>query len=210
MAAARAAGGRLAVGCEAAGGGAGAGVRIVAGRYGGRRIEAPRGRTTRPTADRVREALFSMLTAVLRSEDLEGLAVLDLFAGSGALGLEALSRGASAATFVDADAAALATVGRNAEALGVAVELARSDALAFLASASREGRHWDLIFVDPPYSSGQHIADSLAGRLASVVYERSLIVTESDKRHPLALPFTSVRERDYGDTRIVIRVSRES
>src|SRR3984885_7528700 len=93
-------------------------VRVVAGRFGGRSLVAPRGRATRPTSDRVREALFSIL-----GEAVVGAGVLDLFAGSGALGIEALSRGASEATFVDSSQAAVAAVRRNLEALGVEAEV---------------------------------------------------------------------------------------
>src|SRR4051812_50022651 len=116
-------------------------MRVVAGTYGGRRLRAPRGSATRPTADRVREALFSTLGPV---EDLEGL---DLFAGSGALGIEALSRGAAHATFVDSSAAALHAVRSNLEALAAdaeQVEVARSDWRAFLRKSGAGGRRWDL------------------------------------------------------------------
>ena len=103
-------------------------MRVVAGTYGGRRLRAPRGSRTRPTADRVREALFSMLG------DLAGARVLDLYAGSGALGIEALSRGAESAVFVDRDPAAVAAITRNLDDLGVAgAEVVRRDAVAFLA-----------------------------------------------------------------------------
>ncbi len=102
-------------------------LRVVAGTLGGRRLHAPAGARTRPTADRVREALFSILGPV------EGLRVLDLFAGSGALGIEALSRGAASATFVDSSSQAVAAVRRNLEALGAEGEVGRRDALRWLA-----------------------------------------------------------------------------
>ena len=124
-------------------------MRIVAGEWRGRPLEAPPGRTTRPTADRVRETLFSMLASRLGSFD--DLAVADLFAGSGALGLEALSRGAARATFVESDPAASATIRRNAATFGAAgrIEIVAGSAL-FL------GRYgpFDLIFADPPYAPG--------------------------------------------------------
>ena len=100
-------------------------MRVIAGRYGGRRLQAPPGGATRPTADRVREALFSILGA-----RVEGAAVLDLFAGSGALGLEALSRGAVRATFVESAPAAQRALRANVEALGADAELVRADACA--------------------------------------------------------------------------------
>ena len=106
-------------------------MRVVAGAFRGRRLAAPRGRSTRPTADRVREALFSMLG------DVEGARVLDLYAGSGALGIEALSRGAASAVFVDDDALAVAAIERNLEPLGADGTVVRADASA---TRARRGR----------------------------------------------------------------------
>lgn len=177
-------------------------MRIVAGRFGGRRIEAPAGKRTRPTADRVREAVFSMLG------DVEGLTVLDLFAGSGALGLEALSRGAETATFVDCDRAAAAAVDRNLASLGVEATVERLDAFAFLDRARAAGARYDIVFVDPPYSSACRVAETLATRLPEVLTETYCIVSESDKRAPLQLPFPLDRERAYGDTLIRIHRAR--
>lgn len=170
-------------------------LRIVAGAYGGRRIESPPGRSTRPTADRVREALFSILGPV------EGLRVLDLFAGSGALGLEALSRGAASAEFVDSDRRAVATIRRNLAALGVDAPVHRREVLAFLEGARGK---YELVFLDPPYSSAPRLASRLSERLPAVLGEKSLIVTESDKRTPLMLDLPLADERVYGDTRIAI------
>jgi 16S rRNA (guanine966-N2)-methyltransferase len=167
----------------------------VAGAFKGRRLVAPRGMRTRPTADRVREALFSMLG------DVDGARVLDLYAGSGALGIEALSRGASAATFVERDARALAAIERNLAAVGVEAELIRDDAARFLAGAAGE---FDLVFCDPPYDSATAVAGTLAERLPALTAPDARIVTESDKRNPLELPFPLLRERTYGDTRIAI------
>ena len=170
-------------------------MRVVAGEFGGRRLAAPPGRGTRPTADRVREALFSMLG------DVSGAHVLDLFAGSGALGIEALSRGAASAAFVESDARAAAVVRRNLDSLGLRAEVRRQDALRFLAAA--EGS-FDLVLADPPYDSASRIAGPLAERLPGVLAEGGRIVTESDKRIPLELPFRLLRERTYGDIRIAI------
>jgi 16S rRNA (guanine966-N2)-methyltransferase len=122
-------------------------VRIIAGKWRGRVIEAPPGQGTRPTAGRVRETLFSMLASRLGSFD--DLRVADLFAGSGALGLEALSRGAASATFVDSDKAAAGAINRNAGKLGIGVEILGGSALAL----PRAGP-FDLIFADPPYAEG--------------------------------------------------------
>jgi 16S rRNA (guanine966-N2)-methyltransferase len=169
-------------------------LRVVSGRFGGRRIDAPRGRRTRPTADRVREALFSMLG------DVSGMTVLDLFAGSGALGIEALSRGAGAAVFVDRDPRAVACIRRNLASLGIVADVHRRDALAFL--ESERGDAFSLVFVDPPYSSAGELGRRLSERLPPVVTDDGLIVSESDRRHPLHLDLPLTRERTYGDTRI--------
>jgi len=124
-------------------------VRIIAGEWRGRTIEAPPGQSTRPTADRVREALFSMLTSRLGS--FEGLRVADLFAGSGALGFEAISRGASHVTFVERDPNAIAAIKRNAD------KLKASDRIQILsgsALALPKSEPFDLILADPPYAEG--------------------------------------------------------
>jgi len=173
-------------------------VRIVAGAYGGRRLAAPRGGRTRPTADRVREALFSMLGPVADAR------VLDLFAGSGALGLEAVSRGAAEATFVDSSPAAVRAVRANLEALGIDAEVRRADARAFLRNARAAGRQYDLVFLDPPYQRAGAVAEALAGDLAAVLAPQARIVVESDRRSPLELPLPLQVDRRYGDT--VIRI----
>ncbi|MEA2332814.1 MAG: rRNA (guanine966-N2)-methyltransferase [Thermoleophilaceae bacterium] len=170
-------------------------MRVVAGTFKGRRLQAPRGTGTRPTADRVREALFSMLGAV------EGARVLDLYAGSGALGIEALSRGAESALFVEHDARAAAAIERNLAAVGVDASVVRQDVVRFL---GRSEGTFDLVFCDPPYDSASRLAGPLAERLPALTDQRSRIVTESDKRSPLELPFPLLTERVYGDTRIAI------
>lgn len=157
---------------------------------------APKGTATRPTADRVREALFSILG------DVSGAVVLDLYAGSGALGIEALSRGAAAATFVDRDERAIAAVRANLEAFGAVARVVRSDAIAFL--GRHEGAMYDLVFADPPYDSAPELGTGLSELLPEVVAEDAVIVTESDKRSPLELTLPLADERTYGDTRIAI------
>ena len=122
-------------------------MRIIAGAWRGRPIEAPPGQGTRPTADRARETLFSMLASRLGS--FEGLRVADLFAGSGALGLEALSRGAATCVFVERDPAAAAVIRRNVEKLGAAAHILSDSALAL-----PRAEPFDLIFADPPYTEG--------------------------------------------------------
>jgi 16S rRNA (guanine966-N2)-methyltransferase len=170
-------------------------VRVIAGEFGGRPLRAPRGTRTRPTSDRVREALFSMLGKV------DGARVLDLYAGSGALGIEAMSRGAGSAVFVERDPRAAAAVERNLASLGLEERVVRQDALRFLGRA--EGTY-DLVFCDPPYDSPSRLALALAERLHAVTPQGARIVTESDKRRPLELPFPLLVERSYGDTRIAI------
>jgi len=172
-------------------------MRVVGGELGGRRLRAPAGGRTRPTADKVREALFSILG------DVTGARVLDLYAGSGALGIEALSRGASEATFVDSARAATAAIRRNLEDLGLEGTVHRGDAVRFLDVAAGESL-FDIVFCDPPYDSAGAVAGMLAERLPSVLADSALIVTESDKRNPLVLPFPLVRERTYGDTRLAV------
>jgi 16S rRNA (guanine(966)-N(2))-methyltransferase RsmD len=173
-------------------------VRVVAGRFGGRRLAAPPGRATRPTSDRVREALFSTLGP------LDGARVLDLFAGSGALGIEALSRGAAEATFVDSAPRAVRAVRDNLDALGASGDVRRADARAFLRNARRAGRQYDLVFVDPPYRRGPAFARELAGALEAVAAPGARVVSESDRRAPLDLGLTVGLERVYGDTLIRI------
>jgi 16S rRNA (guanine966-N2)-methyltransferase len=171
-------------------------VRVVAGEFKGRRLQAPRGHRTRPTADRVREALFSILG------DVRGARVLDLYAGSGALGIEALSRGAAEAVFVDRDPRAVAAVRRNLEAVGARAEVHRRDALAFIAAIERS--RYDLVLIDPPYDSAGRLEGPLSQRLPAVLMPNARIVTESDKRSPLALELPLVLQREYGDTRLAI------
>jgi 16S rRNA (guanine966-N2)-methyltransferase len=180
-------------------------VRIVAGRFGGRRLAAPPGRGTRPTSDRVREALFSILGP------LDGEAVLDLFAGSGALAIEALSRGAERAVLVERDARAAAVARANLEALGLGAPEARvlrMDALLALGNASSAGETYDLVLLDPPYRDAERLGRDLPGALAPVLSDGARIVTESDRRTPLELPYPVATERRYGDTLIRIHDPR--
>ena len=178
-------------------------MRIVAGRWGGRRLTTPKGLATRPTSDRVREALFSIL-----GEFVQDARVLDLFAGSGALGLEALSRGAAAATFVDSSAAAVRAIRANLEALGGEAEVRREDALRFLGAAAGKARHYDLVLLDPPYRLAARLGRALSEALPAVLAHDALVVSESDRRAPLALDLPLTDERRYGDTLIRIHDPR--
>jgi 16S rRNA (guanine966-N2)-methyltransferase len=176
-------------------------VRIVAGRLGGRRFAAPAGDATRPTSDRVREALFSVLGPIDEAR------VLDLFAGSGALGLEALSRGAAEATFVDSGQAAVKTIRANVAALGVDAEIRRQDARSFLRNAAAGQRAYDLVFLDPPYRLAARLGAELSPLLQAVLAPGARVVGESDRRAPLALALPVTDERRYGDTLITIHGS---
>jgi 16S rRNA (guanine966-N2)-methyltransferase len=179
-------------------------VRVVAGRFGGRRLRAPRGRETRPTTDRVREALFSMLGP------LEGARVLDLYAGSGALAVEALSRGAASATLIERDARAVAVIRANLEALALAPDealLVHAAADVALRDASRRGDTYDLVLLDPPYRDATALGRELSRALPAVLAPNARVVTESDRRAPLDLDLPVIRERRYGDTLIRIHAS---
>ncbi len=178
-------------------------MRVIAGRLGGRRLQAPRGRITRPTSDRVREALFSALG------ELAGASVLDLFAGTGALGIEALSRGARSAVFVERDAGAARVLHGNLAALGIdasAAEVRRADALAALRSARAREETYDLIFIDPPYSQARDWGPELSAILPSLLGPAARIVVESDWRAPLELELEVevTRQLRHGDTSITI------
>jgi 16S rRNA (guanine966-N2)-methyltransferase len=176
-------------------------VRVIAGRFGGRRLAAPPGSATRPTSDRVREALFSILGP------LDGAHVLDLYAGSGALGIEALSRGAADAVFVERDARAAAVLRRNLDALGLGPEEARvvrTDALGALRDARERGETYSLVLCDPPYRLAAGLGGPLSEALAPVLRPGARVVTESDRRDPLTLNLPRIDERRYGDTLIRI------
>ncbi|HEX2102846.1 MAG TPA: 16S rRNA (guanine(966)-N(2))-methyltransferase RsmD [Solirubrobacteraceae bacterium] len=175
-------------------------MRVIAGRFGGRRLAAPPGRGTRPTSDRVREALFGILGP------LDGARVLDLYAGSGALGIEALSRGAASATFVERDRRAVATLRANLDALGVGAEVRQADAHAALRDACERGETYDLVLCDPPYRQAPDLGRSLGEALGPVLAPGARVVTESDRRAPLELEIPLTDERRYGDTLIRIHL----
>jgi 16S rRNA (guanine966-N2)-methyltransferase len=158
-------------------------VRIIAGEWRGRRLAAPKGESTRPTADRARETLFAMLTS--RLGDFEGLQVADLFAGSGALGLEALSRGAAHCLFVEQDRAALETIRANIAALGAhARTRVEAGSVMALRAATKP---FDLLLLDPPYLSGAgEVALDRLLRLGWIGSE-TWIALETAKREDVAV-----------------------
>lgn len=171
-------------------------MRVVAGTARGRPLAAPPGTATRPTADRVREAVFNALFSLGYPE---GCTVLDLFAGSGALGIEALSRGADRCTFVEADRRAAAVIEANLRATGLAGERAvvvRSDVMTYLATLAEPVEPVQLVLADPPYAF-----DGWAVLLDALTRVRpELVVIESDR--PLDAPgrWRTLRERRYGGT----------
>jgi 16S rRNA (guanine966-N2)-methyltransferase len=173
-------------------------VRVIAGTHRGRRLQAPPGRDTRPTSDRVREALFSILGP------LDGEAVLDLFAGSGALGIEALSRGAGSALFCDRSVAAARAVRHNLQALGLRAEVVCDDARRVLRDARARGATYDLVFLDPPYRHAGQWAEDLSVLVPAILAVGGRAVSESDRRAPLQLALPLGDERRYGDTLIRI------
>ena len=173
-------------------------MRIIAGKWRGRPIEAPPGLATRPTADRVRETLFSMLASRLGS--FEDLRVADLFAGSGALGLEALSRGAASATFVENDSKAGAVIKRNAEKLGASVQILAGSAL----SLPKAGP-FDLIFADPPYAAGSGTAVVQAVAEAGWLARGGWMSVETSRHDAVALGLLEIETaRDVGRARITL------
>ena len=174
-------------------------MRIVAGQWRGRPLVAPRGDATRPTADRTRETLFSMLLSRIGS--FEGLSVGDFFAGSGALGFEALSRGAASCVFVEQDRAALDAIRANGDKLGIRPDIRQSSVL----SLGPVSKPLDLIFMDPPYQSG-------AGMVALDKLSRlgwtgpaTWISVETDRREDVEVKgFATDAVRDVGKARLTL------
>ena len=167
--------------------------RIIAGTHGGRRLQVPPGTTTRPTSDRAREGLFSSLQSLV---DLEGARVLDLYAGSGALGLEALSRGAASAVLVDDDPAAVRALRANVTDLDLPATVVDSTVARFLAGAPAA---FDVVLADPPYDEE---VDAVLAGLAPWVADDGVLVLERRTRGPEpAVPegFSLARSRRYGE-----------
>jgi 16S rRNA (guanine966-N2)-methyltransferase len=173
-------------------------MRIIAGSHRGHTIHAPRGRDTRPTSDRVRENVFNILGPV------DGANVLDLYAGSGAMGLEALSRGASRAVFVERDGEAIRAIERNLDKLRLSATVLRQDAMTALAAEAGAGRKYDLVLVDPPYEMYSDIEPQLARYVPAVLAEDGVVVVETDVRTEPALPLTERTSRKYGAARITV------
>ena len=175
-------------------------MRIIAGSKKGARIFAPKGHDTRPTSDRAREAAFNLIGPV------DDATVLDLFAGSGAMGLEALSRGATTAVFVETDRDARRAIDRNLDKLRLSgARVIPMDALRALAAETAAGRRYDLVLVDPPYEMFSSLQNGLSRYLPAVLADDGLVVVETGAREEPELPPLSERtSRRYGRARITL------
>lgn len=181
-------------------------MRIVGGQFKGRTIAAPEGRDTRPTGDRAREAMFNILAHAPWSPGIEGRRVLDLFAGSGALGLEAMSRGAAFALFVETDAGARGAIRDNVEALGLfgTTRAHRRDATDLGLKPAGLGDPFDLVFLDPPYGKG--LGEAALTRLGpgGWISGDALIAFECGAdEHPATPDFDVLDTRDYGAAKVL-------
>jgi len=174
-------------------------MRVIAGSRKGHKLSAPPGLDTRPTSDRVRENVFNLVGP------LEEARVLDLFAGSGALGIEALSRGAAGAVFVERDPDAVRTIERNLDRLRlVGARVVRGDVLRTIAEEATTGAKYDLVLVDPPYGMLPEIQPRLARHLPPLLSTDGLVVVETDARVEPELPLPVRTSRKYGQTRVTL------
>ena len=171
-------------------------MRIIAGSRRGHTINAPAGRDTRPTSDRVRENVFNIVGPV------DGASILDLYAGSGAMGLEALSRGAARAVFVESDGEAVRAIERNLDKLKLQATVLRRDAVAALTTEAAAGRKYDLVLVDPPYTMTDYAF--LARYLPLVLADDGVVVVETAARTEPDLPLVVRSSRTYGGTRVTV------
>lgn len=173
-------------------------MRVITGTARGRRLKEPKGMEIRPTADQVKEAVFNIIQF-----DIEGRRVLDLFAGTGQLGIEALSRGAAEVVFVDESTAAVRLVRENLETCGFKARVEQTDALRYLAHAPR----FDLVLLDPPYDSGLLDRALEIIQNVDILTEGGIIVCESrrEKSMPeLRAPYARTLERRYGKIQITV------
>jgi 16S rRNA (guanine966-N2)-methyltransferase len=176
-------------------------MRIIAGSHKGARIFAPKGRETRPTGDRVREAAFNLIGPGY----VEDANVLDLFAGSGAMGLEALSRGAAHATFVESERDACRTINRNLDKLGLeGATVLCQDALTALRADARGGTRYDLVLVDPPYKRFSSLQNALIQHLPETLAPDGLLLVETAAAEEPDLPLAKRTSRRYGAARLTL------
>ena len=174
-------------------------MRIIAGDRRGARIAAPRGTATRPTGDRVREAAYNLIGPV------DDATVLDLFAGSGAMGLEALSRGARRCVFVESDRAACAVIRGNLEKLRLTGALVLcKDVFQALREERGAGRAYDLVLVDPPYGTWNELQPRLAEAVPAALAPEGVLVVETSAKIEPELPLAVVTSRRYGSARITL------
>lgn len=173
-------------------------MRVITGSARGRKLKTPENYDIRPTTDNVKEALFNILQF-----DIEGRRVLDLFAGTGQLGIECLSRGAASATFVDKDRDALRIVKDNLKSCGLTAAVVQADALSFL----QKGQQFDLIFVDPPYDSGLYEAVLERINLVDILSDSGIIICEARRERNLpetAAPYYKGKEYRYGKVKLCL------
>lgn len=180
-------------------------MRIVGGQFKGRAIAAPQGRDTRPTSDRARESVFNVLAHADWSPGLEGRRVIDLFAGSGALGLEAMSRGAVFALFVETDAAARGAIRNNIEALGLFgnTRIHRRDATDLGAKPAGLGEPFDLVFLDPPYAKNlgeRALAQLIKGEW--ITSDATIMLEVGAEETPNLPAYETLDERAYGAAKV--------
>lgn len=181
-------------------------MRIVGGQFKGRALIAPQGRETRPTADRARESIFNVLSHADWSPGLEDRRVLDLFAGSGALGFEAMSRGAAFALFVETDAAARGAIRDNIEAFGLFgnTRIHRRDATDLGAKPAGLGDPFDLVFLDPPYHRGLGVAALAKLNAGGWITSDALAVFEcAADEAPVLDAWEAIDERSYGAAKVL-------
>ena len=176
-------------------------MRIIAGSRKGARIFAPKGLDTRPTADRVREAAFNLLGP----GGAEDAKVLDLFAGSGAMGLEAMSRGAAHVTFVESDLEVCRTINRNLDKLGFDdATVLRQDALTALRADARQGTRYDLVLLDPPYRRFSSLQKAMIKHLPEIVAPGGMLLVETAAEEEPNLPLAKRTTRRYGSARLTL------
>jgi len=177
-------------------------MRIIGGRYRGRRLKTPKNNKIRPTADRVREAIFNML-----GEKICNSRVLDLFCGTGSLGIEALSRGASQAVFVDKNRASLELVKLNLELIGESEKalIFKSDVFKVFSRLAAEKMFFDIVFVDPPYKEQFHktVLEELASK--GLLAKGAVVVYETSHKYKFTEPdplYVMIKSKKYGDTKV--------
>ncbi|MCK5945903.1 MAG: 16S rRNA (guanine(966)-N(2))-methyltransferase RsmD [Mycoplasmataceae bacterium] len=175
-------------------------LRVIAGKYGGRKLDEPYGDNTRPTMDRIKEAIFSSIHF-----DVEGSIIIDLFSGSGSMAIEAVSRGAMKAFAIDNNREAIKTIHNNVERLQIEnMKIIKTEAISFL--KSMKGTKFDFVFMDPPYENIELYDSSLALiKSENILNEFGLIIVETDNPRKIKIPegFVIQKEKKYANTTIL-------